>query len=107
VGTTFSFALNEPATVNFTFTHQLPGRRAKRRCVARAKKNRHRPVCRRTVVAGTLLFTAHAGENTLVFQGRLSRTRKLRPGAYTLVITATNSAGMHSAAKLLRFTIVK
>jgi hypothetical protein len=107
VGTTFSFALNEQATVVFTFIHRLPGRKVKSKCVAKTKEDRHRPVCRRTVIAGALSLTGHAGENKLVFQGRLSRTKKLRPGAYTLIITATNSTGMHSAAKLLRFTIVK
>jgi hypothetical protein len=33
--------------------------------------------------------------------------KKLKQGRYTLVITATNSAGVRSAPKSLSFTIVK
>jgi hypothetical protein len=105
VGTTFFFALNEQASVVFTFTRRLPGRKVRGKCAAKTKKDRNRSLCRRTVIAGALSLTGHAGENKLVFQGRLSRTKKLRPGTYTLIITATNLAGMRSAAKLLRFTI--
>jgi hypothetical protein len=38
------------------------------------------------------------------FQGRISPSKKLRPGRYTLVITATNTAGSTTAR--LKFTIV-
>jgi hypothetical protein len=68
--------------------------------------------CKRTVTAGTLSFTGHSGMNRVVFQGRISRANKLKPGRYTLVITATNtagqtSAGQTSAPQKLSFTIVK
>jgi hypothetical protein len=36
-----------------------------------------------------------------------SRTKKLKPGHYKLVITATNAAGQRSAPRTLSFTIVK
>jgi hypothetical protein len=45
--------------------------------------------------------------NTVQFQGRLSRKRQLRPGSYTLTITATVAPGLVSAPKRLAFTIVK
>ena len=54
VGTTFTFSLNEPAAVRFTFTTRLPGRRVGRKCVARTRSNRHRKACTRTVGAGVL-----------------------------------------------------
>jgi hypothetical protein len=38
------------------------------------------------------------------FQGRLS-SKKLLPGHYTLLITATNTAGKRSATVQLTFTI--
>jgi hypothetical protein len=57
------------------------------------------------VTAGTLSFTGHTGTDKIIFQGRLSRTKKLKPGRYTLVIEATNSTG-HSAPARLTFTIV-
>lgn len=56
---------------------------------------------------GTLTFAGHSGTNKVAFQGRISPEEKLKPGRYTLVITATNSAGMRSAPKSLSFTIVK
>ena len=64
-------------------------------------------VGRRTATAGTLTFTGHSGTNKVAFQGRISPAKKLKPGRYTLVITATNSAGVRSAPKSLSFTIVK
>ena len=107
VGTTFSFALNEQASVSFAFTRRVGGRRVDGRCVAQSNKRRHQPACRRTVTAGTLSFTGHAGTNKLSFQGRLSLAKRLAPGQYMLVITATNAAGRRSNANSLRFTIVK
>ncbi|HEV7460052.1 MAG TPA: hypothetical protein VGN78_05925 [Solirubrobacteraceae bacterium] len=41
------------------------------------------------------------------FQGRITRRKKLKPGRYTLVITATNSAGQRSLPRSLTFTIAK
>ena len=54
-----------------------------------------------------LAFNAHAGTNKVRFQGRLSRSKKLKPGRYLLTITATDSAGNRSAPKGTRFTIVR
>jgi hypothetical protein len=58
------------------------------------------------VTAGTLAFPGHSSTNTVVFQGLLSRSQRLKPGPYTLVITASNSAGARSAPVSLKFTIV-
>jgi YVTN family beta-propeller protein len=107
LGTTFSFALNERARVSFAFTQRAAGRKIKGRCVAQTNKNRQKPSCKRTLIQGTLAFTGHAGLNGISFQGRISRTKKLKPGAYTLAITATNTAAQHSTTKTLSFTIVK
>jgi DNA-binding beta-propeller fold protein YncE len=107
VGTTFSLSLNERASVSFTFTQQVSGRRVGHRCVAQTNKNRRKRACKLSVMAGTLSFAGHAGTNKVAFQGRLSRSRKLKPGTYTLTITAANSAGARSAPASLRFTIVR
>ncbi len=85
IGTTFSFALNEPAGVTFGFTQQVDGRR---------------------VGAGPLSFTGHAGTNKVFFEGLLSRRNKLRPGRYTLIISATRT-GQLARSRPLSFTIVK
>ena len=107
VGTTFTFSLNEQAAVRFTFASQLAGRRVGRKCVAQTRSNRGRKACRRTVVAGVLAFTGRSGVNHVRFQGRISSSRTLRPGTYTLAITAANAAGAKSAPVALRFTIVR
>ncbi len=86
IGTTFSFSLNDQAAVTFSFTRRVRGR---------------------TVTAGRLTFTGHDGTNKVAFQGRVSPKKKLGPGRYTLVITATDPAGASSAPKSLSFTIVQ
>jgi hypothetical protein len=107
VGTTFSFALNEQARVSFAFTQQISGRKVRGKCVAQTHKNRRRHACKRTMTVGTLSFNGHPGKNNVAFQGRITPGQKLKPGRYTLLITATNSAGQHSSAARLSFTIVK
>jgi hypothetical protein len=57
------------------------------------------------VTAGSLIFPGHSGTNMVVFQGRLSRSKKLKPGHYTLIVVAANSARA-STAQSLSFTIV-
>jgi streptogramin lyase len=106
LGTTFSFTLNEPAGVRFAFTQRVTGRRAGHRCVPTTKKNRGRPRCKRTVTRGTLSLSGHAGQDKVSFQGRVSASKRLRRGRYTLVVTARAGAKASSPARL-RFTIVK
>lgn len=107
LGTTFTFTLNEQASVTFTFTQQLPGRRSHRRCLAPSYKTRRARRCERTIVRGTLTFTGHPGKNTVRLQGRVSRAVKLPVGGYTLLVTATSSAGQRSVPVSLRFTIAR
>ncbi len=106
VGTVFSFTLDQSATVTLRFTQRVPGRRQGRRCVAPSRRNAKRRRCTRTVTIATLSVAAHAGADKLAFQGRVSRSRKLRPGRYTVLIRAANVAGS-SATRSLTFTIVR
>jgi len=105
VGTTFSLSLNVPAAISFTFTQRVSGRKVRGKCVAQTKRKRRGPTCQRTVKAANLSFIGHSGTNRVAFQGRISRSNKLKPGHYTLLITAENSAG-HSSPHQLTFTIV-
>jgi YVTN family beta-propeller protein len=107
VGTTFRFTLNEPASVRFAFTQARPGRRVGRKCVPPTKRNRRKRACKRTVTARVLNFSAHTGANRMRFTGRLTRRKKLKPGRYTLLITARDSTGAKSAPRRLSFTIAK
>jgi putative cofactor-binding repeat protein len=107
VGTVFSFLLDQSAAVTLTFTQSVPGRRVAGRCVAPRPANRHKRACKRTVTRGTLApLTGHAGTNKVSFQGRISSSRKLAPGPYTLRIAARTAAG-RSQTRTLSFTIVK
>jgi hypothetical protein len=105
VGTTFSFRLNEAAQVQLRFDAQLPGRRAGGRCVAPTAANHARPACTRSVPRGGLNQDGKAGANQVAFRGRLPGGTMLAPGRYALLITAT-SAGRHSSAARLAFTIL-
>jgi hypothetical protein len=105
-GTTFSFSLNEQATVSFSFTQLLGGPWGAHSCLAKTHKNVKRTICD-NATAGTLSFTGHIGTNSVIFAGRISRRDKLNPGTYELIITATNAVGQRSAPVRLRFTIVQ
>jgi DNA-binding beta-propeller fold protein YncE len=91
VGTSFSFSLNEPAMVSLSFS----------RCATQPKRSR----CTRHVAAGQLIVNARAGANKVRFAGRISPGKTLRPGRYTLAITARNAAGQRSQPRALSFTI--
>jgi hypothetical protein len=104
-GTTFSFTLNEAATAHLSFTQALSGRSVAGRCVALTKHNSARHACRRTITAGALALAAGAGTDHVRFEGRLPAARKLKPGRYTMVLTAT-AGGLTSVPRSLSFTIV-
>jgi hypothetical protein len=59
------------------------------------------------VAAGTLSLAVRTGANRVSFQGRVSCTRRLTRGLYTLAIVAVNAAGQRSGPRSLIFTIVK
>jgi PKD repeat protein len=106
-GTTFALSLNEQATVDFSFLRHVNGRMVGRRCLATTPRNAGYGACSRAVITGALSFPGRRGMNTVGFQGLVSHSKKLEPGRYTLVITATNVAGQHSSPKSLSFTIVE
>ncbi len=106
LGTTFSFVLNEPAGMSISFTRGVGGRRVGRNCVAQNRRNARRRSCVRQLTVGRLSFAGHIGRNNVLFQGRVSRATRLKPGRYTAVILATNLVGLRSAPRSLSFTIV-
>jgi len=73
-------------------------------CVAPTSKNRTRRACTRTLTRGVLSLSGHSGLNKVVFQGRLSRSKTLTPGRYTLIITGSGASGQRATARLT-FTI--
>ncbi len=105
VGTSFSFDLNEAASVTLGFARRVAGRRAGRACAAVTRADVAGRPCTRTVHVGALAFTAHMGADTVRFAGRISRRVTLKPGMYTLVLTAHATSG-RSAPSALDFTVV-
>jgi hypothetical protein len=71
VGTRIIFRLNRAAPVRLSFF---------------AKHRRRGKVRLRT--AGSISLRAHRGRNTVRFQGRISKKKRLRPGRYRLEVTA-------------------
>jgi hypothetical protein len=106
VGTTFSFNLNEAATSSFAFSRRAAGRRAKGRCVAVTPGNAGRRRCTRMVSAGGFSLPGHAGVNKVFFQGRLSSSKTLKPGTYSLLLSVRDARGLTSSSRSLSFTIV-
>jgi hypothetical protein len=104
-GTTFSFTLSEAAVALVSFKQVLSGRSVGGRCVAQTQRNRTKRACRHTKLAGTLVLAAHAGSDRVRFEGRLSAARKLKPGRYTMVLSAS-AESLTSAPRALSFTIV-
>jgi DNA-binding beta-propeller fold protein YncE len=104
-GTTFSFRLDQAATVTIALRTQAPGRRVGRLCKPESPKLHTKRHCIRTVAVGTITRTAHAGLNKVVFSGRVGR-KPLSSRRYQAVFIATDSAGS-SAPQTLIFTIVK
>jgi hypothetical protein len=107
IGTTFSFALDQQASVQFAFAQRAVGRKVAGKCAAPTRGNRHGRACKRAVPRGTLTLSGHAGTDRLSFQGRVSASKRLSPGAYTLTVTASNASGQRSVAKSISFSIVR
>ena len=104
-GTTFSFNLDQSASVTLAFRHNTRGRKVSGTCVAKTHGNAGKPACARVVADGSLRLPAGTGANKLRFEGRISPTRKLKSGRYTVLFTATSSAGKSSPPQSRSFTI--
>jgi hypothetical protein len=105
LGTSFSFTLNETARLSFAFTTRGSGRRVRGRCVAQTPRNRHGRRCSRAILHGELQLGGRPGRDRVRFQGLLSKHTRLKPGTYTLTVTAS-ADGLRSAPRSITFTIL-
>jgi hypothetical protein len=105
LGTTFSFTSDMPAQVTFRFSRTEAGRKLHANCVALTKHNAGNARCTREVSVASLSVAAAAGANHVSFRGALG-ARKLAPGRYLAVATASN-AGLQVTVGTVKFTIVK
>jgi hypothetical protein len=107
VGTTFTFTLDEPASVELEFSRIRKGRKVGGHCGPVTRRNRNKPRCSWITFASKPVVKGHAGVNRVRFQGRVSRKKKLVPGRYTLTMNAFVVPGLFTGSRALRFTIVK
>jgi hypothetical protein len=108
VGTRISFSLDRAVPVQLQFSLRKPGRTVKKRCAAPTRRNRKARRCTRLLTAGVLAFPGHAGKNTIRFQGRISRSKRLRAGRYQLQVSATDlTSPTQSSSRGASFTIVR
>jgi Tol biopolymer transport system component len=107
VGTTISFRLDEAGQVTLGFQKKTSGRRVGGKCRKRTSRNRSKRSCIRFVSAGSIpAFAGKAGLNSLRFQGRLTRSKRLGLGRYRIVLSVVDNAANKSARNGPSFTIV-
>jgi uncharacterized delta-60 repeat protein len=105
VGTTFRYNLSEAARMTITLQRALPGVRRGRRCV-KPRRGRLGRRCTRFVRVGRLVRESPQGKSRVPFNGRIRR-KALRPGRYRAVLRAVDAAGNRSAARKLKFKVVR
>jgi hypothetical protein len=106
VGTSFRFTLSSVARVQTTIFRSTPRLREGHVCRAPSAKleRAHAKRCTRTLTVGALARSSEAkGTDSISFSGRFGH-RALRPGAYTAILSASNTAG-RSGTVTLRFTV--
>ena len=81
------------------------GRRVNGRCVRETRANRRRPRCQIVTRVGTLTRASTTTLTSVAFTGRFNG-RKLAPGSYRAVFTATDAARNRSQARTLNLKIV-
>jgi Tol biopolymer transport system component len=106
VGTTIRVQLSAAGRVTLRFRRARPGRRVRGRCVRPTRLNRNRPRCTRYVRAGRFSFDGKQGNNSVRFQGRLTRRKRLPIGRYRMSARVTAN-GQTSPARTVRFRIVR
>jgi hypothetical protein len=82
----------------------FPARKVKGKCVPQNSHNLHASKCTRYGRKKTMSLTARAGSDEVAFDGRVSRSTKLKTGSYRVAIQAS-AAGGRSNTATLKFTI--
>jgi hypothetical protein len=104
LGTRFSFTLDQPATLTFSFMHVVTGRLAGGRCAAATAATAGAKPCALHRAAGTLTISAQAGGGRLRFAGSTPHGA-LAPGSYSVAVSAVGVAHRRSTVRTLRFVV--
>ncbi len=100
------YTISERVRVRFTIERAVAGHAVDGTCRRPAAATRSARRCTRYVrLPGSFGHDARQGTNGFRFTGRL-RNKKLRPGLYKLVATATDASGVLARAKRVKFRIV-
>ena len=103
--TTIGFRLSEAAKVALSFERKLDGRRVRGRCAKPATGAK--PNCTRySKLKPVLTVQGKAGTNSVVFRGRLSRSKVLAVGRYRMTLVATDATGKKSTAARASFRLL-
>ena len=107
IGTRVLYTISESVRVRFTVERAARGRKVNGRCRrSTAPTSRTRRCTRYRKLRGSFTHDGKQGTNRFRFTARL-RGRKLRPGRYRLVATATDAAGNMAKPKRARFRVVR
>lgn len=105
VGARVSYSISKAGKVRFTIERVAAGRVSGGRCSRPTAQNSSGRICARYVtLLGSFGQVARQGENRFKFAGRL-RGRKLAPGRYRLVATATGTLGNKAKPTTARFVV--
>jgi hypothetical protein len=96
-GTTLSATLSEVATIEAIVNQSVSGRKVRGKCKTNVRTGKR---CTLVVRKAKLTYRGTKGANKLKL-----KISSLKPGAYTLAITARDAAGNVSRASTLKFTI--
>jgi hypothetical protein len=107
-GTTFRWTLSEAATTRIQIQQERRGIKKGKRCLVAKPgiKVPRKKRCTALQSKGTFRRAGKLGRNSLAFSGRMGK-KALKPGTYRAVFTGTDAAGNRSAAKRLKFRIVR
>jgi hypothetical protein len=105
-GTNVLYTVSDSAQARFTVRQARVGRRVSGECRKRTADNRRARRCTRYVhLRASIVLEAVQGENRFKFTGRWGGKR-LRPGRYKLIATATDANGIAGKPKVARFRVV-
>jgi hypothetical protein len=97
--TRISFGLSSAANVTLTFQRAQPGVLAGHKCVAPSRVRHGTRRCTRyAAVPHAVVRVAHAGTDTIGFDGVLDGGSRLAPGVYRVVLAATTPAAVKTSA---------
>ncbi len=99
-----SWRLSEAATMRLSVERIAKGRKVARACVPKTQRNRKHRACSRFLSVATITTSGRRRAGSVRLGGRLAG-RRLKPGSYRILATATSRDGRASAPVGVRFAV--